>query len=339
MEQSSSQAARPSTTRPTFSNLPSSTTISLRNLATYATLGLDAWSRSDKSQPIFLSIYLSLPISLPVSGPSVPFNHDDTLATSFNYSTLAKDLTTRVQGQSFTGLEHLTQGIASVAITWPGRRLRIEVRAPKALVRGEGLERIVWMHRDEHEVTAGTGTEGGAGARWIMLKQEYILPSLRLACIIGLNPHERLEKQDVVYKIRFLMSNYGYTGKGLLNPLSPDEPPSTLRIEAAQQGSEKEVPWQSLVRSLIGRIEVTAFQTIEALAAEIADWVLEEGTQIQVDRHDTVESTGSQNGMKGLITLHSVSVAVEKPSALAFVEGAGVEVVSAKGGPWMIEDD
>lgn len=45
---------------------------------------------------------------------------------------------------------------------------------------------------------------------WFLLKQEYALTSLRLACIIGLNPHERLEKQNVVFNIRFLMDDAGY---------------------------------------------------------------------------------------------------------------------------------
>ena len=262
---------------------------------------------------------------------------DDNLSHSFNYSTLAKDLTARVQSHAFSGLGHLTQQIAEIASAWPGQKLRIEVRAPKALVRGNGMERLVWMHRDERRASLKARGEGGdrvagdlkavigreEGQPWFVLKHEYVFPSLRLACIIGLNPHERLEKQDVVFKIRFLMNNARY-------PLQTGPSMSPER-EGTGEGSKLEIPWQTLVRYLAETIEGTSFQTIEALAAYVAEWVLKEGSWTEGEKGRLRDDgTGVEEGMRGLEHMQGVSVAVEKPFAVTFAGGAGVEVVHAK---------
>ena len=63
---------------------------------------------------------------------------------------------------------------------------------------------------DDQEQIITDGRAMGRGMAWTVFKHEYIIPSLNLACVIGLNEHERLEKQDVRFRVRFLMDNSGY---------------------------------------------------------------------------------------------------------------------------------
>ena len=94
---------------------PSSTIISLRNLSLQAILGSDAWSRPSRAQPLLVSIRLTLPFSLPAQNPSWGSKFDDTLNTTLNYSTIAKNVSDRIQDETFSGLEHITQEITTVA--------------------------------------------------------------------------------------------------------------------------------------------------------------------------------------------------------------------------------
>ena len=112
---------------------------------------------------------------------------------------------------------------------------------------------------------------------------------LRVACIIGVNEHERVEKQDVVVRIRAMgereKEDYG----------------AQLR-----EGGEM---WRRLVRGVYSVVEPSSFKTLEALAAHLARYCLES------------------------FPFPQITVGIEKPSALTFVEGAGVEITRDR--PWL----
>ena len=122
-----------------------------------------------------------------------------------------------------------------------------------------------------------------------------------------------------------------------------------------------EILWQTLVRQLTELIEATSFQTLETLAAHVAEWLLEEEVSTQppetgsrddgersqgsieqvineaedlVDYKEGLEEEGPRivPGMRGMKSLQGVSVSVEKPAAMAFVEGSGVEAIAVKDG-------
>ena len=108
--------------------------------------------------------------------------------------------------------------------------------------------------------------------------------------IIGLNAHERLEKQDVCIRIR------------IHPPQTPHSP--------AQEAPEPET-WRRLVRGVYDVVEPSELQTLEALAALVAGCVLREGgSGVEVER---------------------VTVRVEKPFAVTWVEGCGVEITRERG--------
>lgn len=169
-----------------------------------------------------------------------------------------------------------------VAERWPGVGLRVEARALKALLRVEGgLGRVVCARR-------GKGKEGdGKGRVWCITSQAWMIRGLKIPCIIGVNPHERLEKQIVV--VELVTQSHTHT-----------ESEDQILIQQAREGGGE--LWRRVVRRVCEAVEPSSFQTLEALAAMVARTVLEG------------------------VVVREVKVGVEKPSALASVEGAGVEI-------------
>lgn len=250
-------------------DLGSLDTIFLRNLTLQATLGRDAWNRPNKAQPIILTIHLALNTSLTAQ--------TDNLAHTFSYGQLCNDITAKIANQSFDSLDHLTTNLASIAEAWPGEEIKISALAPKALLRAEGgFSRDLVLRRQSlvHE-----GTELLV---WHVVCHRWMIRGLKPACVIGVNAHERLEKQIVVLDLVLFGED--------------DAAAYTSQIGEGQE------MWRRLVRRVLEVVEASEFLTVEALVGRVAGVVLAE------------------------FRVPKVRVRCEKPSALAFVEGAGVEI-------------
>ena len=170
-----------------YFNMPMDT-ISLRNFHMTAVLGLDAWNRPSKSQPIVLT--LKLLIDTTSAGSS------DEIAHTFSYGQMCKDVAV-LSGDHFSGVDHLTARLVAITISrdWPGERLQISLVAPKALLRAEGgLGQEVTLRK----------RLVGAQPTWNREGQVWLIKQLKVACIIGVNPHERLEKQQVTINLELL---------------------------------------------------------------------------------------------------------------------------------------
>lgn len=278
-------------------------TISLRSLTTQAIIGLDSWGRPNKPQPIILSIYVSMDTASAARG--------DSIAHTFSYGTMAKDVLGHIANTTagFTSIDNLTYELARMAVTnrWPFEMLRIVACAPKALLRATGgLERELCLQRPRAQdvtITLPSRTDGQQQQHqlphqdmtsWHVPRHFWRINSLRVACIIGVNEHERLEKQDVVIWIRVT----GY----LPQDSAPSSSSSTSRFSTPPDLEESPEIWRELVHNVCSAVEPTSFLTLEALAALVANCSL----------HGSPFS--------------DVTVRVEKPSAVTFAEGAGVEI-------------
>ncbi|OQE40802.1 hypothetical protein PENCOP_c005G03456 [Penicillium coprophilum] len=147
---------------------------------------------------------------------------------------------------------------------------------PKALLRAdEGL-------RYRGVIALGEEVARGEARGLVVLEEEFQIEGIRCYAILGVNPHERLEKQAVVV---------GLTFKG----------PGQLAW-----GSTVVDTYQAVTRAVAEMVDQTDFQSVESLATFIARIV-------------TVDF-GNE----------SVTVKVEKPSALAFVQRSGVEITRSK---------
>ncbi|KAL9128372.1 MAG: hypothetical protein Q9217_002926 [Psora testacea] len=257
-------------------------TIFLRALHIEATLGADAWNRPNKRQPIILS--LSLTLDTTSTGTS------DDISYTFSYGQVCADVTKNLDRHGFLSLDHLTSDLASLASNWPGESLKIVAQAPKALLRvegGLGLELVLRRPRPlrgEEQKNISQSNQ----LTWHVASREWTMTALKPACIIGVNPHERLEKQIVCIDLRV----WGH------------------KDAEAYSAQIKEGPqmWRRMVTRTCEVVEPSSFKTLEALAALLAEMLLQE------------------------FPCPRIGVRIEKPSALASVEGAGVEIVRDRRG-------
>ncbi|KAI4172514.1 MAG: hypothetical protein LQ343_003508 [Gyalolechia ehrenbergii] len=247
-------------------------TIYLRNLSISAIIGPDAWGREGKVQPIVLNVRLKI--------DTTSASTSDDINDSFSYGQVCKEITAQLDGKAFNNLQHLITVLTTFAAFWPGEDTKLQALAPKALLRVEGGLEITHSIRkkDRYE-------ENGVPQVRHVDTRSWSIKGLKLACIIGVNKHERLEKQSVNVDLRI----------PAINPRN---------FEAKEGSSEN---WRTLVKRVCEVVEYSSFETLEALAARIAKTALD---SFPVDE---------------------ITVSVEKPSALTFVEGAGVEITRRKG--------
>ncbi|KAL8759340.1 MAG: hypothetical protein Q9184_003654 [Pyrenodesmia sp. 2 TL-2023] len=246
-------------------------TIYLRNLHISAIIGPDAWGRKDKLQPVLLNIRLKI--------DTTTASTSDDINDTFSYGQVCKEITSQLDGKAFDNLQHLITVLTTFAAFWPGEDTKLQALAPKALLRVEGgleLSHTI-RKKDRYE-------ENGVPQVRHVDTRSWSIKGLKLACIIGVNKHERLEKQSVNVDLRI----------PAINPKTFD----------AKEGSSEN--WRTLVKRVCEVVEYSSFETLEALAARIAKTALD---SFPVDE---------------------ITVSVEKPSALTFVEGAGVEITRRK---------
>lgn len=138
----------------------------------------------------------------------------------------------------------------------------------------------------------------------LVLEQEFRLEGIRCYCILGVNSHERLEKQCVIVTLAFRGSGETVWASTVVDTYQE----MTRVVAEVSDLILRHFGSLLLLMSIpfIQRVEGTSYQTVEALATFIA-------------RIATMDFGND-----------SVTVAVEKPSAVAFVERAGVEITRTR---------
>ncbi|RAH67776.1 dihydroneopterin aldolase [Aspergillus aculeatinus CBS 121060] len=161
----------------------------------------------------------------------------------------------------------------------------VSLQLPKALLRAEeGLKYrsvTVWGYRQRNGAAA-VDNLAEAERCPVVLEEEFRIDGIRCYCILGVNSHERVEKQAVIVSLEF-------KGPGQL-----------------PWGSTVINTYQAMTRAVAERVEATSFQTVEALATFVARIVTTE--------------FGNER----------VTVLVQKPSALSFVERSGVQITRSQ---------
>lgn len=154
-------------------------------------VGLDAWHRPGKSQPVELSVHL-----MPASTHGLEqAAQEDSVAYTIDYGKLYKQLQT-LFSQKYDTVHQLYQAIRTILP--PTRSWLINITLPKGiLAAGKGLQ-LTW-----------NGSIDGSNAS---VMQIMTVSDIDCRCIVGVNPHERLEKQRLQISI---------TIWGLENRLSP----------------------------------------------------------------------------------------------------------------------
>ncbi|KAI5792838.1 Dihydropteroate synthase-like protein [Pyronema domesticum] len=166
------------------SEIPSSSDrdlIFIHSLNLKATTGVDRW-KLPKPQAILVSLWLKTSVALAGSTDHLPY--------SIHYGLLCKSVTALVEGNTFTSLEHLTEEVANLALgpELNGEWVKIAIEKPRALLRADAAGMSIVRRREGNKIVK----EG---------EDKVFIRDLRLVTIIGVNPWERLEKQNVVLNL------------------------------------------------------------------------------------------------------------------------------------------
>lgn len=203
-----------------YSNGPIRDRILIDDLRLKTVVGEDVWHKL-KVQPVSLTVSLGTTVAL--AGAT------ENLAYSLNYGTMTKEITKYVEGNVFKGLYSLANGVASVVLgeTCHGRHVSISVEKLSSLLRARSCG--IHIRRNLNE--AGRDDD------------DVFISRIHLITIIGVNPWERNEKQEVLVDIIIHGS-----------PLTADD---DTRLRA-------------LANLVSAYVEESSFQTIEALVTSIA---------------------------------------------------------------------
>ena len=164
--------------------------IYLRNLRVSVIVGRDAWQRSLKPQPMIISVRLEFDVKAA--------GHSDNIEQTTSYGLMCKNILGMIEENApIDDLLNVHYCIADLAFRkWGGTRLQVSTKAPKVSLRAEGgIECQTTFIGNEFNLES-TVLSDPTRVLWL-------IRDLKLACIIGVNDHERLKKQIVVINLRF----------------------------------------------------------------------------------------------------------------------------------------
>jgi len=160
--------------------------IYLRNLHLSAAIGKDAWDRAGKAQPAILSLRLQRKVSHAAAS--------DKLEDTTSYGQICKDVMTWVAlEKTYADLFEFASHMHYLALSkeWGGTSLQMRTMLPKGSLKAEGGIGF--------EVV---GTMDGEGREIVESSMRFVVNDLKIACIIGVNAHERLAKQTVIVNLQ-----------------------------------------------------------------------------------------------------------------------------------------
>jgi FolB domain-containing protein len=164
--------------------------IFLRNARFTATVGRDCWHR-DKPQPVLVSVWL-------YTDTGVAERSDDVKDT-INYGTLYKALDEGLSGSWSSTLNNVACHVGDLALRESNsQKVRAAVVLPKALLRVEGNDGGIEMR---------VGVLKDLGGLSSIESRTLFVKNLHLYCILGVNPHERGEKQLVIINLELPASD------------------------------------------------------------------------------------------------------------------------------------
>ena len=209
-------------------------TIFLRGIQGTVSIAADAWGRDNKPQPYVVSVEIQPKASIEDAG-----RHDD-IDQTLNYGQLYKQLHRMLQEGQQTDIAdmgvQLHQEIQEVAQSY-----ELKIHLPKAYLRAaDGL----------YLSLSYSQTQDPLGSVQDVYDLTYRLAGIRVACIIGINPHERLHKQDVITSLSLESASFDFEDLDFLEAISSRSGEIVDRVAAFIEGS--------------------SFETLEALSNAIA---------------------------------------------------------------------
>jgi len=260
----------------------------LRQIPFNIKIGQDAWGR-DKPQPVLLS--LEIPYDFQKAAATDDVSH------TLDYGKLYKSLTSEL-GNSSENAAELALRIRDVL--QPGEYFLANIVLPKGNLRAEGGLHFAFEF------------QAGERPGEIIVMQSLSIKGIRCPCIVGVNPHEREEKQIVVVnldvkKVDIINEDHENLHDFLYSGIEGSFPYASMIRKAVKVSiSRDSVVINIADHDILQEVEASTYQTVEALATAIAKTI-------------TMSSD-----------IPGIWVEVEKPNAIAAIEAAGVRIYREK---------
>lgn len=243
----------------------------IRNLRHDIIVGKDAWGRANKAQPLLINLWIFTEKAIENTA------RDDDITKSIDYSQLCKTLKQEVNDAdslvsvageiSFACFRHRSPN----SVAEGGDSLKLELTLPKGVLQ---CNKGITYTMESHFILNGTGSR--------FSDESTKIEAIQCACVLGVNPHERLEKQPVSIDLSFGMPSHDN---------QQDHPSRDILV-----------CYRDVVRTIIQRVEGSAYHTVESLATVIARVVIME------------------------FNIFEVTVNVDKPFAISDIEAPGVQI-------------
>ena len=206
----------------------------LRNLRFDLPVGPDAWQRKGKAQPIIVSLEIASGVAIRNAATG------DDVSKALDYGKLYKLVHGKLTAPNaqFRDIQHLAESVRSCIAS--NVEVSTKIVLPKANLRSDGGVKYVRLEAWNNE--------------FLQSSEALSIDGIRCTCIIGVNPHERLEKQLVTVDLSFGQSSDAMIETGKLQKLPIDR-------------------YNEVTAGVVSRVEGSAYQTLEALASAVAQTV------------------------------------------------------------------
>ncbi|KAL8278644.1 hypothetical protein RQP46_008936 [Phenoliferia psychrophenolica] len=257
-----------------------------------SSLPTDLWQRAQKEQPLVLSLSISTSVASEASLDSLQ-------SDSLNYGTVTKCIEAYVAQLSTDdlALEVLADQLAKVILFDANApNVRLDLARPRALLSAQSVAVEIYRTRADYPLTQDGTTRQLDPASLNPAGDKLCVRQLRKSIIIGVNPCERVDEQEVLVDLEFgtdEMAPGPYTG-------------------GVRQGW---VAWRQTVKSVESHLAATQPLTIEAITTSIASLVL---------------TPPAPSASPSPWSITSTSVRLSKPSALVFARYPSVQVVRSR---------
>ncbi|PWN54351.1 Dihydropteroate synthase [Violaceomyces palustris] len=266
--------------------------IAIKQLKVRMVVGVDNWERV-QAQPVTIDASVHTDVSKAGSSDHLPY--------SIHYGVLVKQLEAHCAQNRYRSLEALAEGLAKVCIfNCHAPRVTLNVEKPRSLLHaksaGVQIVRTAQDYVDPQGVTASVDTQPSElaslrlspSSSWAT-HDKVIVRDLVINTILGVNPWEREDRQDV--RLNLVI----YSGLERLRQAS-------RKTSGVADVVNRPHNYRTIVRSISDYVEASSYKTVESLATSIARVAI---MQNRVER---------------------IKVRVDKPSAIMYADSAGVEV-------------
>jgi len=266
----------------------------------------DHWLRSGKDQPLLCTLQIATDVSDEAQV-------DNLLGNSLNYGTVTKTVEQAVADYPAYAAATSQEGEAELEVVAEylakhiifeanAPNVQLELCRPRALLTAEAIGVSIYRTRADYAKPSPTTTHKPNPAEYT-LRHSSINPSedtlfvrtLRRLIIIGLNPCELVDEQEVICDFEFYPD--------------PMEPLLKNGARAGWQG------WRTAVRTLEAHLSASHPLTIEACTTDLAEIITRQ-----------VPATGTSPGWN----VPRTRVSVAKPVALMFAKHPAVQITRSR---------